>query len=110
MKIQFRTIFLSFLIVAIVYFLALFKLPYYIYKPGSADALDDIVMIENNYESSGNLHLVTVSSGQATPLTYVISQFIPNYELRKIEEMFPEGVEEDEYFETQLHMMESSQE
>lgn len=110
MRINIKSLLTSFFIILLFYFMTLYKIPYYIYKPGSADSLENIVTVENDVNSSGNMHLVTVSSGQATPIGYLMAKMMPNYELRKEEDIFPEGIHEDEYFETQLHLMESSQE
>ncbi|WP_226578442.1 SepM family pheromone-processing serine protease [Halobacillus litoralis] len=96
--------------VLIVAFLGAYRLPYYIYKPGTADALDDIVEVAGGYSSEGDMHLVTVRGGQATPLQWILAQFRPYQEIYPLEDIRPEGVTEEEYFHAQLQMMESSQE
>ncbi|HIS28198.1 MAG TPA: PDZ domain-containing protein [Candidatus Avamphibacillus intestinigallinarum] len=96
--------------ILIVYVLALYKLPYYIYKPGGADALDPVVSVEGGYKSKGDMHLVTVSGGQATPVSFVLAKMLPYYEVQPIENVIPEHISEKEYMDAQLHMMESSQE
>src|SRR5699024_8615736 len=87
-----------------------YKLPYYVYKPGGADALDSIVKVDDGYTSEGQMHLVTVRGGQATPIQYLLAKFLPHQDIVPIEDIRPEGITEDEYFHAQLQMMESSQE
>lgn len=94
----------------ILYFLAAYRLPYYIYKPGTADALDPIVKVEGGYPSKGSLHMVTVSGGQATPISYAIAKVAPHEEILPIEQVRPEGISDEEYMHAQLEMMDSSQE
>lgn len=100
----------SALIVFISFFLVVYQLPYYIYKPGGADELTSIVEVENGNKSKGDMHLVTVSSGQATPLQYLWAKVLPHHEIVPIKEVRPEGITEDEYLHAQLQLMESSQE
>ncbi|MFD2628279.1 SepM family pheromone-processing serine protease [Oceanobacillus kapialis] len=98
------------IVLGLAYFLAAFQLPYYIYKPGGADALNPIVSVEDGYQSQGDMHLVTVSGGQATPIQYVWAKLLPHHEILPIEEVRPEGITDDEYMHAQLQMMENSQE
>lgn len=98
------------IVVVIALFLSMYKLPYYIYKPGDAGALNPIVEVEDGYESKGDMHLVTVRGGQATPIQYAMAKILPHHELHPIKEIRPKGVTEEEYFHVQLQMMESSQE
>src|SRR5690625_711577 len=99
-----------FIIVIVAYFLAAFQLPYYIYKPGAADELNSIVEVEEAFLSEGEMHLVTVSGGQSTPLQYACAMFLPHHEIRQLEALRPAGITDDEYMHAQLQMMESSQE
>ncbi|MBU5266000.1 SepM family pheromone-processing serine protease [Virgibacillus proomii] len=98
------------LVVVTVYFLAFFKLPYYIYKPGSADPLNPIVEVENGFSSKGDMHLVTVSGSQATPMQFLLAKVLPHHEILPLDQVFPDGITDDEYMHAQLQMMESSQE
>ncbi len=97
-------------IVAIAYFLSIYKLPYYIYKPGGADALDPIVSVDNGYSSEGDMHLVTVSGLQATPIQYLWAKVLSYNEILPIDKVFPEGVSQNDYMHAQLQVMENSQE
>ncbi len=110
MKYSKRHLISLFIVVLAAYFLAAYKLPFYIYKPGMADPLNPVVSVEGGYESAGDMHLVTVSGGQATPVQYVWAKFLPHHEVLPLKEVRPKGVSEDEYMHAQLQLMESSQE
>ena len=90
--------------------LTMYRLPYYVYQPGGADALDDIVAVENGFQSEGNMHLVTVSGGQATPIQWLWAKFASYHEIQPIKEVRPKDMSEEDYRHMQLQMMESSQE
>lgn len=92
------------------FLLVTYKLPYYIYKPGGADALDEIVTVEGGDRSTGQLHLVTIRGGQATPIQYLWAKLLPHQEVLPLDQVRPEGITEDEYFKAQLKVMENSQE
>lgn len=96
--------------VSIIYFLGIYQLPYYIQKPGGANPLNPIVEVAEGYESKGDMHLVTVSGLQATPLQYVFAKFLSYQEIIPLEQVFPEGISQDDYMHVQLQVMESSQE
>jgi len=110
MKVNKRNVVFFIIIVVIVYFLGTYKLPYYIQKPGGADALDPIVQVDGGYDSEGDMHLVTVSGLQATPIQYALASILPHQEILPIDEVFPEGISQDDYMHAQLQVMESSQE
>src|SRR5690625_2196763 len=110
MKISKRHIFFLVIVVIISSFLATYQLPFYIYKPGRADALEPMVEVVGGYDSEGDMHLVTVSGGQATPIQYLWAKILSHHEVLPIEEASPEGITEEDYMHIQLRMMESSQE
>ncbi|GGB45032.1 PDZ domain-containing protein [Virgibacillus dakarensis] len=110
MKITKRHILYLIIVVAIAFFLSAYQLPYYIYKPGGADPLNPIVAVDGGYKSAGDMHLVTVRGGQATPIQYIWAKLLPHQEVLPLKEVRPEGITEDEYFHAQLQMMENSQE
>ncbi|MEC3882672.1 SepM family pheromone-processing serine protease [Halobacillus sp. HZG1] len=110
MKANRKLIITGIITVLIVAFLGAFRLPYYIYKPGTADALNDIVKVDGGFDSEGDMHLVTVRGGQATPVQWVLAKVRPFHQIYPLEDIRPEGVSEEEYFHAQLQMMESSQE
>ncbi|MBT2598814.1 MULTISPECIES: SepM family pheromone-processing serine protease [Oceanobacillus] len=93
-----------------IYLFGTYKMPYYIQKPGGADALNPIVEVEDGFESTGDMHLVTVSGMQATPLFYIFAKIMPHQEILPIDQVFPEGMSQDDYMHAQLQVMESSQE
>lgn len=95
--------------VVAVLFLTNYKLDYYIYQPGTLYALDDVVNVEGRFDSEGELHLVTVRGGQATPIYYLWANIRPYYEINRLKDVRPDGMTEEEYRQTQLHYMESSQ-
>lgn len=109
MRISKRAVIYS-LMISIVFFLLLtFDLPYYIYKPGQADSLENMVEIDNSVEAKGDLHLVTVSGGQATPIGFLLAKIRAFHEIIPIEEARPEGISDDEYMRHQMMLMENSQ-
>src|SRR5699024_6375958 len=110
MKFTKRHLFYFVVVIVISSFLATFQLPYYIYKPGSADSLTPIVEVENGYESEGEMHLVTVSGSQATPIQYLWAKLSSYHDILPIEKVRPKGISNEEYIQAQLQMMESSQE
>lgn len=110
MRITKRQLLSSLLIVVVAFFLATYQLPYYIYKPGNADALTPIVEVEGGYDSEGDMHLVTVSGLQATPLQFISAKLTKYNEILPLEEVRPSGISDEEYMHAQLQMMESSQE
>ncbi|RLL45222.1 PDZ domain-containing protein [Oceanobacillus piezotolerans] len=105
-----RNVIYLFVVIVLAYFLASYQLPYYIQRPGGADELNPIVNVENGFESKGDMHLVTVSGLQATPIQYALAKILPHSEILPLEAVFPEGISQDEYMEAQLQVMESSQE
>jgi PDZ domain-containing protein len=92
------------------YVLFTYQLPYYIQRPGNIEPLNPIVEVAGSTESEGEMHLVTVSGLQATPLHYVMAQILPHNDISPIDEVIPEGITTDEYMHVQLQVMESSQE
>ena len=110
MKFSKRHIFTLLIVLIAAFFLSSYKLPYYIQKPGGADALNPIVEVANGYDSEGDMHLVTVSGGQATPIPYILAKILPHHEILPIHAVRPEGISDEEYMQAQLQMMEGSQE
>lgn len=98
------------IILVCVYFFAVYRIPYYIQKPGNTEPLNPIVEVDGGHASEGEMHLVTVSGLQATPLQYVLAKVLPHNEVRPLHEVIPEGITPDDYMHGQLQVMESSQE
>lgn len=97
-------------VIILAFFLSMYKLPFYIHKPGSADALNPIVQVDGGYESKGDMHLVTIGGLQATPIQYLWAKLSNHQEVVPISEVRPEGITEEQYKHAQLQMMEGSQE
>ncbi|MGP4062135.1 SepM family pheromone-processing serine protease [Halobacillus sp. H74] len=110
MKANRRLIITAIITIVIVAFLGAYQLPYYIYKPGTADPLNEIVEVSGGHQSEGEMHLVTVRGGQATPMQWILAQFRSYHQIYPLDQIRPEGVTEEEYFHAQLQMMDSSQE
>ncbi|WP_342769342.1 SepM family pheromone-processing serine protease [Aquisalibacillus elongatus] len=98
------------IIIIAVFLLSSYKLDYYIYQPGDIYSLDEVVDVEDHFDSEGELHLVTVRGGQATPFYYLWAKIRPHYEIYDLEDIRPEGISQEEYIDTQLHFMETSKE
>lgn len=109
MKLTKRQIFYFAIFMILLLFLNTVKIPYYIYKPGRADPLDEIVEVEDGYDSEGSMHLLTVSGSHATPMQYIFAKFLPHREITPLEEIRPKGETDEEYFQRQLGLMENSQ-
>ncbi|WP_366249488.1 SepM family pheromone-processing serine protease [Terribacillus aidingensis] len=103
-------LFVILLLIIVFCFSGIYRMPYYVYKPGAADPLDPIVSVDGSEKSEGDMHLVTVRGGQATPFQYVMAKILPYHQIEKLEDVIPEGVSEEEYTQAQLMQMESSQE
>ncbi|MDX8044914.1 SepM family pheromone-processing serine protease [Gracilibacillus sp. S3-1-1] len=99
-------------IAGIVIIAALFsyQLPYYIHKPGHADSLTGVIEVEGATESEGDMHLVTIQSGRATPFQYLLASLRDYEDIVPVEDVLLEGMTDQQYREMQLMMMESSQE
>ncbi|HLS20158.1 MAG TPA: SepM family pheromone-processing serine protease [Bacillota bacterium] len=109
MQISRRHLYILSIVIVISTLLSTFKMPYYIYKPGRADALDPMVEIDGSYNSVGDMHLVTVSGIQATPVQYAWAKVYPHHDVVPLEQVRPEGVSDEDYRHAQLQLMESSQ-
>ncbi|GAE91755.1 Lon-like protease with PDZ domain [Gracilibacillus boraciitolerans JCM 21714] len=87
-----------------------YQMPYYIHKPGHADPLNPVVEVKGGFESEGDMHLVTIQGGKATPFQYILALVKDYYDILPVEEVLQEGMTDSEYRQLQLMMMESSQE
>src|SRR5690625_3827195 len=68
-----------------------------------------MVTVDDRYESKGKMQLVTISGTQATPLDYLSAKFVQFYELIPLREARPKGMSDEEYMQSQLYLMENSQ-
>ncbi|AJD90892.1 hypothetical protein JMA_15750 [Jeotgalibacillus malaysiensis] len=89
-------------------FLSFYSLPYYIQKPGSAFALDDIVEVADGTDSEGDFSLMTVSQVQANVFAYAWAYFSEYQEIFPVEQVRNPHESEDEYSIRQLYLMDNS--
>ncbi|RKN86566.1 SepM family pheromone-processing serine protease [Paenibacillus ginsengarvi] len=100
----------SFLLtITLAYAFYFIPVPYYIYKPGTAEELKPMVKVENgDPEEKGAFMLTTVSMGRSSILSFVLAKLSPNTEIRKKEEVL-RGSTEQEYSTRQEYVMLDSQ-
>src|SRR5699024_9339926 len=96
-------------LLAFVFVLIGLPVPFYIYSPGSAVALDDIVFVVDGYASDGDMHLVTIRRLPETVLHIVFFLFVDFLELVPKENVIPEGMDDKSYRKYQLQLMDTSQ-
>ncbi|MDZ5711548.1 SepM family pheromone-processing serine protease [Jeotgalibacillus haloalkalitolerans] len=89
-------------------FLSFYSLPYYVQKPGSAFALDDIVEVADGTESEGDFSLMTVSQVKANVFAYAWAYFSDYQEIFPVEQVRNPHESEDEYSVRQLYLMDNS--
>ena len=93
---------------AVILFLLLFPIPYYIEGPGSAEDVDPMIQIEGiNEDAVGTYMLTTISIQKATPLTY-LRGYLPFYEILSEEELLGNMGSREEYNTLQDYFMKSS--
>lgn len=107
---QMRRIITAAVIAAVVLILTQVPLPYYYIQPGSAASLSSVVEVEQGAEESGEMYLTTVFQQGATPALALWSVFSPYRELSPKNSYQFEDESEEEFFERQRQVMESSQE
>lgn len=105
-----RRIITAAVIAAVVLILTQVPLPYYYIQPGSAAGLSSVVEVEQGAEESGEMYLTTVFQQGATPALALWSVFSPYRELSPKNSYQFEDESEEEFFERQRQVMESSQE
>ena len=97
---------LTFFVIYALYFI---PIPYYIYKPGSAEALKPMVQVEGgDAEEHGVFMLTTVSVGRSSIFEYLLARLNPHAEIREKEEIL-RGSTEEEYSTRQQYVMLDSQ-
>ncbi|PPA72155.1 SepM family pheromone-processing serine protease [Jeotgalibacillus proteolyticus] len=101
---------LSAFIMAIVFFIfaSFYSLPFYVQKPGSAFALDDIVEVENRTESAGEFSLMTISQVQANIFAYLWAKFDDYQVVFPVEQVRNPHESDEEYSVRQLYLMDNS--
>src|SRR5690625_3430378 len=102
MKLSKKQLLVLFITVIIIGFISLYKLPYYIYTPGKATDLEEIISIDNKKESEGSFHLLTVGGRPATPLLYGIAKLSSHHDIVPLKEARPDGISDEEYKKKQV--------
>lgn len=98
-----------FIVITLFFVVASFyTLPFYVQKPGSAFALDDIVEIENGTPSEGDFSLMTVSQVQANIFVYIWAKFDDYQVIYPVEQVRNPHESDEEYSVRQLYLMDSS--
>ncbi|GEK57302.1 SepM family pheromone-processing serine protease [Marinococcus halophilus] len=105
-----RRIITAAVIAAVVLILTQAPLPYYYIQPGSAASLSSVVEVEEGAGESGEMYLTTVYQQGATPALALWSVFSPYRELSPKDSYQFGDESEEEFFERQRQVMESSQE
>jgi PDZ domain-containing protein len=75
--------FIIFTIILVI--VATFPLPYYIFVSGGITDLNDRFIIEDGYEQEGSYNLSYVNRVDATVLTYLISNFVKDWEVEEVQ-------------------------
>lgn len=96
-------------IVILLFLIINVRFPYYLYKPGNTDNIHEIITVEGQSVSQGDYHLVTVSGRQASLIDIISAQILPYHEIEKLEDIHPDNMSDDEYWNYQLQMMKTSQ-
>lgn len=74
-----------------------YPLPYYVTSPGSVEALEPIVKVENGFKEKGSFSLVTVYLSKANVFSYLNSKIDPYIHLNKKEEIMDTNETDEEY-------------
>ncbi|WP_163654399.1 SepM family pheromone-processing serine protease [Listeria sp. PSOL-1] len=84
-------------------------MPYYITKPGSADALEPLVTVEDHPKTvKGSFSLVTVAMTDANIYSYLAAKFLPYHQIDPKEEVKYDHESDEEYNVRQMYMMNES--
>lgn len=95
--------------IAVFYGLLIYEAPYYIYRPGTAEAIRPMVSLERSAApSTGAFMLTTVSMSHANWLNVTLANFDGNAELRRKQQVL-RGQSEAEYEQRQDYVMLTSQ-
>jgi Lon-like protease len=104
-----RTAFSGMLALVLCYLIMFVELPYYIFQPGTAESIGNMVQVENGgYPESGKLLLTTVGVSK-TNVVKLIEAELRSYDVRRIAEVRKDGESDQEYGERQHQIMLTSQ-
>ena len=102
---------LRYIIVVMLLFtmLNLYRLDYYIVKPGHAYEVSEFIEVQGSHHHEGTLNLMTVAMQVATPVSYVLSYLTNNSEIVKKEQVRRQDESDKEYEIRQQKQMTDSQ-
>ena len=89
--------------------LSLYRLDYYIVKPGHAYEVSEFIEVADSHKHQGTLNLMTVAMQVATPLSYALSWLDPTSEIVKKEQVRRQDESDKEYDLRQQKQMTDSQ-
>ncbi|HWO74813.1 MAG TPA: SepM family pheromone-processing serine protease [Bacillus sp. (in: firmicutes)] len=93
----------------IVMILSFYKLPYYVYRPGSATELKPLIEVEGAADrEEGSFMLTTVSRLEPNIFIYLWAQIRPFYEIVPQEDVLEEGETQEEFDKLQFFLMDHS--
>ncbi|MCR8641794.1 PDZ domain-containing protein [Paenibacillus sp. N1-5-1-14] len=96
--------------IILIYVLVFIRLPYVIYKPGTAEQIKPMVTVQGGAdEERGELMLTTVLVASTNVVKYLVALVHPYQELHMRKDLFQPGESEDEYAHRQQYVMMSSQ-
>lgn len=95
--------------IAAIAFLTLYRLDYYIVKPGHAYDVSEFIDSEQLYAHEGTLNLMTVAMQVATPLSYALSWFDTSSDIAKKTDVRRQDESDKEYEIRQEKQMADSQ-
>lgn len=96
-------------LLAVLYAFYFIPVPYYIYKPGTAEELKPMVQVADaDTEERGTFMLTTVTMARSSVLSYLTARLNPYAELRKKKDVL-RGSSEEEYSTRQEYVMIDSQ-
>lgn len=105
-----RTVLSGMLALVFCYVMMFMELPYYIFQPGTAESIREMVKVgaDGGDPESGTVLLTTVGVTGANMLRLMEAQ-LRSYDVRKISEVRAEGESDEEYGERQHQIMLTSQ-
>lgn len=105
-----RRIITMVLLTGFVAFIFLYEIGYLLVKPGNTEDLRNLIEVEEViYEDEGRLYMVTVTQQRATLFWALVGLLHPHIELRRVRDVLPPDMDQEEYRELLQQMMDESQ-
>lgn len=76
----------------------LFPLPFYIQRPGGLIEVGNRIEIDNSDENKGSFNMTYVTEMKATPITYLLSLVLKDWDIKKEEDLVIEGQTMEELY------------